>query len=148
GGVPNDGKSSIGFTCDSSSTALMTSNLISGGVSTTHRMIDNASSCTVAVNFHNNYLWYAANGGESGGEAAHVVATNGNLPDNNGNLVGETVGCYDGSFAQPDYHLAAGSPCTDKGAAAQARKDTSAITLDVDGNARKLGAATDVGCSE
>jgi hypothetical protein len=159
GGKPNDGTSSTGFECDNASVAYLTSNLVAGGQSTTHRMLTGNGTTTciasaVASNFKNNYFWYSGAGGENGPgniDMAHTIATATNIgdADGNGNIIGGTTGCYDTlNFSQPDYHIAAGSPCIDKGATALRRRDASAITTDLDGNARVLGAAADVGCSE
>jgi hypothetical protein len=153
GGVLADPLDTYGVNCLSSSTGYFTSNLISGGNgAVNHKMLTGDSTPCVAAgaapNYKNNYFWYPASGGHSGGEQAGVIVNQPvGTPDSNGNVVNDNVGCYDTlNYSQPDYHIASSSPCVDKGANPPKRKDLSAITVDVDNNPR-VG-ASDVGCSE
>ncbi|MBI4508591.1 MAG: thrombospondin type 3 repeat-containing protein [Deltaproteobacteria bacterium] len=143
---------SAGIACDTGK-AHLTSNLISGGRSPSHFMLrilpGRTSSCFIKEETRSNYFWYAISGARSSGELVGDVATGASpgTPDDRGNIVGDTQGCYDMSYSQPDYHIAAGSPCIDKGMTTT-RRDTSLLDKDLEGKARSQGAAPDIGCWE
>jgi hypothetical protein len=155
-GDPSQGEPSYGLSCDNNSTVQFESNLVAGGAAPNHYMAfgtpygGNAGpGCFASPSaFKDNYFWYEAAGAPSSGDLVGLVATqDAGVPDPNGNIFGSRVSCYDATLTQPDYHLAAGSPCINRGETGT-RLDGSAIAEDVDGNPRTLGSAPDIGCSE
>ena len=152
GGNATSGNS-YGIVCDGSSRLRLTSNIVGGGQCAAGNHIAatgpgvSASACftDAASTFVGNYFWYGVGGTlPQAGDQVMNAAQNGS-----GNIVDTTsrTGCQLTTVQQPDWHLDPGSACIDKGMTGK-RKDGTAITLDVDGMPRTLGAAPDIGCSE
>ena len=69
------------------------------------------------------------------------------VPDARGNILADTVSCYDPLFSQPDFHLDAASPCVNAGVAGTHADNTPNAT-DITGGPRVLGGSADIGCFE
>jgi hypothetical protein len=126
-----------------------TSNLVDAGITAGNRIImcgGNFNPGGVIGNFHDNYLQTSATTNANASSAPFATLADGTT-DANGNTMGDRVSCFDPANTQPNYHLVANGPCIDKGVAGT-RRDTTAITEDVDKMPRVLGAAADIGCSE
>jgi hypothetical protein len=147
GGAIGSPATSIGVQIGNNSTLAFLSNLINGGLSATHSQLlaGNFQPGYVLANFHFNYFQYTAPGGPSS-DNTNIFGTVGS-PDANGNMVGGAQSCFDATKTQPDWHISTTSPCVDKGAQGK-RLDGSTIDKDLDGNARLLGAAADIGAHE
>jgi hypothetical protein len=146
------GIASAGIDCGDSAQLFMTSNVVSGGQTPTARVLAHSAStagCYVPQNFtRNDFSLAAATQPLDPGDAVFTVVpgADAGVPDARGNVVA-LGSCFDPAAPAPRYQLAAGSRCVDRGLAGQ-RRDGSALTLDLDGQPRQLGAGVDVGCSE
>ena len=104
------------------------------------------------ANFQNNYFWYEVNATPSTNEDVGMVTSGAlGVADARGNIVNNDTSCY--AFAgqvglNAGYELSLTSLCIDAGATGVRQGDASPIVLDVDSNARTLGAAPDIGCAE
>ncbi len=130
-------------------TSRFSSNLFDGGDASAHRMIyDPNSDCGGPSAYDHNYFMY---GGSTGRYLDDTVTTAASaavgVPDAEGDIVGDATSCFDGAFPQPDFHIAAGSPCVNRGVAGT-RADGSALTTDLLGGARVQGGTADIGAHE
>ena len=147
------GTTSAGVLCYSDAgTIFMQNNLIHGGAAPTHRMVwdygADGGSCNSPASWDHNYFSFSAPATRDPSDLASSLALGApGVPDARGNIIGDAVGCFDPAFPAPDFHIAAGSPCVNRGVAAT-RADGSAITLDLLGGARVLGGSPDIGCHE
>ena len=153
GGAVNAGGTSAGIEANANSSTFMTNNLISGGyVANQHLRVWNSSGSGtpfLAANWHNNYLWYPAPGGDDSGDSVATVATGGATPDANGNIAAGNASCYDPAFTQPDYHIATNSGVRGTPSTASKRADGTTITSSTSTATRALqGAAVDIGAHE
>jgi hypothetical protein len=148
------GQKTAAFDCDGA-LVQFDSNLIGGGAGMpglTKILYDNNNvmpgPCYDPALWHDNYFWYGAAVLPFPEDRVHDVAlADAGVPDSNGNLFGNTVGCYGYNPISPSYVLPSGSACRDRGSV-PVRLDGTQVTLDIDGNPRTLGAAPDIGAYE
>jgi len=111
-------------------------------------MLTMSTACAAGSSFTDNYFWYEASGGESASDQVNQAAlVDGGMPDSNGNRIGDRLGCQVPHPTTTPWRIDAGTPCIDHGAAPN-RQDTTAVTLDVEGQPRRAGSGVDIGCYE
>ncbi len=153
GGVATvTGTVSVGVYCyQDGGTIFMQDNLVHAGAGPGHPMVydyaGNSGACNEATSWDHNYFSFTGAARSAGDLVDQIALAQPGLPDVRGNIVGDSTTCFDPAFPAPDFHLAAGSACVNKGVAAT-RSDGSAITLDLLGGARVQGGAPDIGCHE
>lgn len=143
---------SYGVHClDTSASAVtMSSNLVHAGSSAVHMMLESsggAGACGNAASWDHTYFSHGPPGGRHVSDDVAVVATSGAVADAQGDIIGDANTCFDTTLAQPDFRIAAGSACVNKGVVGT-RVDGSPITMDLTGGARVKGIAADIGAHE
>ncbi len=139
---------SIGITCNSP-TGTFISNLVGGGASVRHWMYNDTDVAGCGNNWKNNYFWFARKGARFASDHVGAIAKGApGVADQNGNIIGDDVGCYENPDGGANFVIADKSPCVDTGSAGVRKGTMTPVAQDIEKQTRVVGSAADIGAYE